>query len=148
MTSVESRAQNEAAIRELLDRLVQAVRAKDLDAVMSAYAPDMVAFDIIPPLQYIGAEAFKRPWQQVFELYDDPVHYELRELNITAGDDVAFSHSLNRISGTLKTGQRTDLWLRFTAGYRKINGTWLIVHLQASVPAELASGRAVLDLTP
>ena len=108
----------------------------------------MVAFDIVPPLQYAGAEAFRKPWQEVFELYQDPIYYEVRALSITAGDDVAFSHSLNRISGTLKSGQKTDLWLRFTACYRKTNGKWLIEHLQASVPADLGKGRALMDLKP
>jgi uncharacterized protein (TIGR02246 family) len=140
--------ENEAAIRELLEHLVKAVCAKDLNGVLSAYAPDVVAFDIVPPLAYLGTEAFAKPWQDVFELYQSPIAYELHDLNITAGDDVAFSHSLNHIGGTLKNGQTTDLWLRFTAGYRKIEGRWLITHLQASVPAELSRGKARVDLKP
>ncbi len=148
MSTEENRAKSEAAIRELMDRLVKAVRAKDIDRVKSAYAPDLVAFDIVPPLQYTGAEAFMKPWRELFELYEDPVQYEVLDLSVTAGDDVAFSHSLNRLSGTMKNGHKTDMWLRYTAGYRKINGKWLIVHLQASVPADLASGKAVVDLRP
>jgi uncharacterized protein (TIGR02246 family) len=148
MTNEENRASNEAAIRELIDHLVKAVRAKDINGVMSAYAPELVAFDIVPPLQYVGAPSFMKPWHEVFELYEDPIHYELRDLTVTASDDVAFSHSLNRIGGTMKNGHKTDLWLRFTACYRKIDGKWLIVHLQASVPADLATGKAVVDLKP
>ncbi len=60
----------------------------------------------------------------------------------------SFSHSLNRLSGTLATGQQTDLWLRATACFRKINGKWLIVHHQNSVPVDLQTGRAVLDGKP
>lgn len=148
MAIEEDRAKDEAAIRGLVDRLVRAVRAKDIDGVRSVYAPELVAFDIVPPLQYVGAEAFMEPWREVFELYRDPIHYEVRDLSITAGDDVAFSRSLNRISGTMKNGQKTDVWLRWTACYRKIGGEWLIVHLQASVPVDFRSGRAVLDLKP
>jgi hypothetical protein len=62
--------------------------------------------------------------------------------------DVAFGHSLNRISGTLKSGNRTDFWLRWTACFRKIDGNWLIVHHQASVPVDFESGRALLNLEP
>jgi len=50
------------------------------------------------------------------------------------GDDVAFGHSLNRVSGTLKNGNRTDFWLRWTACFRKIDGNWLVAHDQVSVP--------------
>ena len=50
--------------------------------------------------------------------------------------------------GTLHNGTRTDLWLRWTAGLRKIDGVWLIAHDQVSVPVDFASGRALFDLQP
>jgi uncharacterized protein (TIGR02246 family) len=147
MTSENERTKNETAIRELIDGLVTAIRAKNLDGVMSSYASDLVAFDIVPPLRFVGATELKKPWQDVFDRFET-IDYEVRDLSITAGDDVAFSRSLNRMSGTMADGQKTDLWLRLTAGYRKIDGRWLIVHLQASVPVDLATGKAALDLTP
>ncbi len=144
----EDGAKGEAAIRALIDVLVRAIRAKDIDGVMSVYAPDLVAFDVVPPLQYVGAEAFRKPWRDVFDRYRDPIDYEVRDLGVVAGDDVAFSHSLNRMRGTLKNGRKTDLWLRWTACYRKLHGKWLIAHLQISVPVDLGSGKARLDLKP
>ena len=131
----------------MIEGLVTAIRAKNIDGVMSSYATDLVAFDIVPPLQFVGTGAYKRPWQDVFERYQT-LDYEVRDLSITAGDDIAFSHSLNRIHGTMTNGQKTDLWLRLTAGYRKVDGRWLITHLQASVPVDLATGKAVVDLKP
>jgi len=144
----EDRTTNEAAIRELIDGFVEAVRAKDINGVMSVYAPDLVAFDVVPPLQYVGAEAFRKVWQEVFETFQGPIPYEVRDLSITAGDDVAFCHSLNRNSGTMKNGRKTDLWLRWTACYRKTNGQWRIAHLQISVPVDLRTGKAMVDLKP
>jgi ketosteroid isomerase-like protein len=102
----------------------------------------------VPPLQYVGAKAFRKAWEAVFSSFQGPIGYDIHDLGITVGEDVAFSHSLNRISGTLNTGQKTDLWLRWTAGFRKINGKWLVVHHQNSVPVDLQTGRAVLDLKP
>jgi uncharacterized protein (TIGR02246 family) len=147
MTIEDKTTKNEAAIRELIDGLVTAIRAKNIDGVMSSYASDLVAFDIVPPLQFVGATEYTKPWQDVFERFET-IDYEVRDLRITAGDDVAFSRSLNRMHGTMTNGQKTDLWLRFTAGYRKIDGRWRIVHLQASVPVDLATGKGVLDLKP
>jgi len=112
------------------------------------YAQEVVTFDIVPPLRHIGADALRKLWEEVFSVYQGPIYYEIHDLNITVGDDVAFIHSLNRINGTLNTGQKTDLWLRWTAGFRKINGKWLIVLNHNSVPADLAHGKAVLDLKP
>ena len=112
------------------------------------YAQEVVTFDIVPPLRHIGADALRKLWEEVFSVYQGPIDYEIHDLTITVGDDVAFTHSLNRISGTLNNGQKTELWLRWTAGFRKINGTWLIVLNHNSVPVDLAHGKAALDLKP
>ena len=141
-------ATDEADIRRRIDQLVQAIRAMDLEGVKATYAPDIVSFDIVPPLQHVGAEAQWKNWVDVFTAYQRPLGYEIRDLTITLGDDMAFGHSLNRISGTLKNGTRTDFWLRWTTCFRKIEGNWLIAHHHVSVPLDVGSGRAVLNLKP
>jgi uncharacterized protein (TIGR02246 family) len=148
MTIDKTRTKDAAAIRELIDGFVKAIRAKNIDGVMSVFAPEVVSFDLGPPLQHGGGEAFMKRWQGLFESYQNAIDYEVRDLTITAGDDVAFSHSLNRVSGTLQNGQKSDRWLRWTACYRKRNGKWLIAHEQVSVPVDVRSGKAVLDLKP
>jgi uncharacterized protein (TIGR02246 family) len=139
---------DEADIRQRIDKAVEAIRATDLEGLTTIYAPDIVSFDIVPPLQHVGAEAKRKNWVDAFATYQRPLGYEVRDLTITVGDDVAFGHSLNRISGTLKNGNRTDLWLRWTTCFRKIDGNWLIAHDQVSVPLDLESGRALLNLEP
>ena len=148
MAVEEYRKYDEAAIKRVIEGGVEAVRNKNIEGVMSLYAPEVVSFDIVPPLRYVGADAFRNVWEEVFSSFQGPIGYEMHDLNITVGDDVAFAHSLNRISGTRNNGQKTDLWLRWTACFRKINGTWLIVHHQNSVPVDLQHGKAVLDLKP
>jgi ketosteroid isomerase-like protein len=140
---------DEAEIRRRIDRLAEAVRAADLESVMSAYAPDMVTFDIVPPLQKASADGKRKNWMDVFATYRRPLGYEIRDLAIAVADDVAFGHSLNRISGALqKSGAAIDQWLRWTACFRKIDGRWLIVHDHVSVPTDFATGSALLDLRP
>jgi uncharacterized protein (TIGR02246 family) len=148
MAVEETKKNDEAEIKRLIEGGVEAIRDKNIEGVMSLYAPEVVSFDIVPPLQYVGAEAFRKAWEAVFSSFQGPIDYELHDLSITVGDDVAFTYSLNRISGTLNTGQKTDLWLRWTGCFRKINGKWLIVHHQNSVPVDLQTGRALLSLKP
>jgi len=148
MTVEENKKNDEAAIQGLLDDCTRALYDKNIAGVMSIYVQEVVSFDIVPPLQYIGADAFRKVWEEVFSSFQGPINYEIHDLNITVGDDVAFAHSLNRISGTMNNGQKTNLWLRWTACFRKINGKWLIVHHQNSVPVDLEHGKAVLDLKP
>ena len=145
---VTQHAADEADIRQLIDRLVEAVRTMDLDSVKPIYAPDIVSFDIVPPLQHVGAEAKWKNWVDVFTAYQRPLGYQARDLTVVVGDDVAFGYSLNRISGTLKNGNSTDYWVRWTACFRKIDGSWLIAHDHVSVPLDVQSGRALLDLKP
>lgn len=139
---------DEADIRQCLDNLVEAIRAMDLESVMSMYAHDIVSFDIEPPLQHADAEAKKKNWIGVFAMYRRPIGYEVRDLRITVSNDVAFGHSLNRLSGELKNGNRTERWVRSTICLRKVGGDWRIVHDHVSVPLDLVSGRALLDLEP
>jgi len=120
----------------------------DLEGLMSLYSPDIVSFDLGPPLRHMGAKAKEKNWADAFAIYQRPLGYEMRNLTVTVGDDVAFAYSLNRVSGTMKNGNKTDFWLRWTACLRKIDGNWLIAHDQVSVPVDPESGRALLNLEP
>jgi ketosteroid isomerase-like protein len=142
------RAIDEADIRRRIDKLATALRAMDLEGVMPIYAVDIMSFDIVPPLRHVGAEAKRRQWVNAFAMYQVPLGYEIRHLTIAVNDDVAFGHSLNRVSGTLKNGNRNDFWLRWTACFRKIDGNWFIAHDHVSVPIDPESRRALLDLEP
>jgi ketosteroid isomerase-like protein len=138
----------EAEIRRRIDTLADAVRRADLDALMAIYAPDMVTFDIVPPLQKLGAAGKRKNWTDVFATYQRPLNYETRDLTISVAHDLAFAHSLNRVRGALTNGTRIEQWLRWTACFRKIDGAWLVVHDHVSVPTDFATGKALLDLEP
>jgi uncharacterized protein (TIGR02246 family) len=143
------RAADEAAIRQLIDKLAQAIRAMDFEGLRECFAPDMVSFDVGgPPLQTLGAEAKLRNWEMAFTAFQPPLGYEIRDLMITVGDDVAFGHSFNRFSGMAENGDSFGPWVRYTAGFRKVDGNWFIAHDQVSVPVEFGSGRALLNLEP
>ena len=143
----EQEAVAEALIRQRIEDTVKALRAKEIDAVMSVYASNIVSFDIVPPLRYVGADNKRRPWAEAFAAYTR-FDYEVRDLNVTVHGDVAFVHSLNNVNGTLASGQITDIWLRWTACFRRIDGVWLVVHDHVSVPANLEHGQAAVNLKP
>jgi ketosteroid isomerase-like protein len=139
---------SETEIRGRLDRIVEGIRAKDLDGLRQVYAEDVVSFDVEPPLQHVGIAAKMNNWAKVFTLFDE-VAYELRDVAVTVGGDVAFGHGFGRLSGTLGNGTATEgTWVRATFWFRRIDGEWRIVHDQASVPFDMPSGRGVTDLRP
>ncbi|MGB8319329.1 MAG: nuclear transport factor 2 family protein [Ignavibacteriaceae bacterium] len=134
---------DETDIQRQMEDHVKALCNMDLEGLMSIYSPDIVSFDVEGT--YLGTEAKRKAWVNVFSMIEPPLNYEIRDLTITIGSDVAFAYSYNRLSGKMKNGQQIGYWVRYTACFRKINGNWLIVHEQVSVPVDIENGRVLLD---
>jgi ketosteroid isomerase-like protein len=66
----------------------------------------------------------------------DPVVFSINEMDITAGDDVAFVTALMRCAGTEADGQAIELDFRLTIGLRRIDSQWVVVHEHHSIPAD------------
>ena len=98
---------HEAAIRQRVADWAAAISAKDIDAVASLYAPDVVSFDLTPPLRYAGADGKRRAWQAVFAALSGPIAYEIRDRNITTHGELAFAFSLNHFATTVPTVRST-----------------------------------------
>lgn len=76
------------------------------------------------------------------------VDLDVRDLRITAGNEVAFCHSLNHVRGMKKDGQSIDMWWRATVCFHKLDGQWTVTHEHNSVPFDMRSGKASLGLKP
>lgn len=139
---------DEAQIQLLLEERVNALRAKDIDRIASLNAPDIVVFDIPAPLQCVGNKTYMKNIVEWLDSHRGPIAFETRDLSIAVGADVAFTHSLFRVSGTMKRGQEIDHWVRLTFCLRKVSGKWLITHEHVSLPISLESDKAVHDLQP
>jgi len=127
--------QDEDAIRELVENWANAVRRKDLRAILLNHSANMLMFDVPPPLASKGIEAYKKTWDLFFSWARDPVVFDISEIDITAGDDVAFVTALMRCAGTETNGQAIELDFRLTIGLRKIDSQWIVVHEHHSIPA-------------
>src|SRR4029077_16935433 len=129
-----------AAAQEIhgwLDHWTKAFSAKDVDRVMELYTDDVVAYDIVPPLQYIGKPAYRADYQQFFAQYEDNLRVELRDVHVGASGELGYATGLEMISGNLKHGQKSNMWVRFTSLFRKVNDKWLDFHDHVSVPADI-----------
>ena len=146
----QSDAKSADQIGQLLAQWQKAFEAKDVNGVMAVYAPGsaLTAYDIVPPLQYKGADAYRKDYADFFGQFDGPLHVETRDNHIETSGNVAFAYGLERISGKLKSGQPVDMWLRYTSGFKRINGQWRDVHDHISVPADMETGKAMLNLKP
>lgn len=138
----------EAEIHAIMKAREEAVHAKDAARLVAHHAPDVVAYDLLEPLQYKGVADLSRRAQQWFDGYDGPMAYEIRDLAVVPGHGVAFCYGLHHVAGTLKTGQKVDMWWRATQGFRLIDGKWRIVHEHSSLPFDMASGKVSFELKP
>jgi ketosteroid isomerase-like protein len=127
-------ATNDSDVRELLDRRVDACRAKDIDRLMSLYSDDVVYFDVVPPLQFTGTDDVRRNFMRWFDEYDGPIELETHDLAVATSDDVAFAQMLHVDSGTRNNGVEGAVWLRSTVCCRRSNGSWSITHEHISMP--------------
>ena len=143
--------EDQAQIRQLMEQSAVAMRARDAARLVARYAPEIVQFSLAPPLQHAGSEVRDpdglRRW---FSGFEGPIDYEIRDLAVTSGGEVAFCHSLNRLSATPRgSAEPFDLWFRSTIGLRKIDGAWRIVHEHMSTPFYMdGTFGAAIDLKP
>ena len=125
---------NQSEIQALLDTRVEASRAKEIDRLMSLYAPGIIYFDVVPPTQFAGVDAVRQNFQRWFDEYEGPIGLETQDLQIAVNGDVAFAHMLHLDSGTRKNGFNAAVWIRSTVCCRRIDDRWLITHEHISLP--------------
>jgi uncharacterized protein (TIGR02246 family) len=138
-----------AQIREVADQWVKAIGRKSVEDAIACLAPDVLTFDLAPPLQHEGLAAIRRGLEEWFPTWAGPIDLEIHDFRVTADDHVAYCTSLQRMRGTKTDGAKPDLWFRSTMCLRGIDGSWRIAHEHTSTPFYMdGSNRAALDLTP
>ena len=127
---------DEIRIRALLEAWAAAVRRHDVPAILAHHDPDMVMFDVPPPFQSRGIEAYRATWATFFAWSHEPTVFDIQDMQVVAGEDVAFAFATMRCAGREASGEDIDLDFRLTVGLRRIGDRWTIVHEHHSIPAE------------
>jgi uncharacterized protein (TIGR02246 family) len=122
-------------IRTLLTGWAAAVHNGDLDTVLADHADDIVMFDVPPPDRGVrGMAAYRETWPPFFEWQAQGADFEIEELDITAGDDVAFAWALLRCGTAEEFKLLPNQRLRLTVGLKKVSGRWTVTHEHHSFP--------------
>ena len=136
-----------AAIAALENRLAEALRHKDLDALMAVYAPraDLLVFTVAgdSPASHEGAAELREYWHKTFTAADGPIDVAITDLAIEGDRNFAFGHHLQHYGMNLGASRRLDMLIRVTTAYRKIGARWLIVQEHDSLPISVVTGKAV-----
>src|SRR3954447_8142894 len=128
---------NEATVRGVIERWIEAIQRCDLDGILANHADDIVMYDVPPPYEGLrGMRAYRDSWPQFFDFLKADGVFELQELDITAADDVAFAYALVRCGQPKDFAEKPDNRLRITVGLRKAQDSWLITHEHHSFPTD------------
>jgi len=141
---------DETTIAALLQEKARAIHDKNADAALAFGAPDIVRYDLAPPLARSGEAARDRgnliAW---FDTWRGPIRYELRDIAVTVSGDIGFAYGFVCIGGTKTDGHAVNVWARMTTCLRKRGGAWTVVHEHVSTPFYMdGSLRAAVDLEP
>ena len=109
MTNENNNPNDEVQIRAIIEERVKAVDDKDINALLTNHASEVLSFDVNNPLQYAGADKVRERAEKWLSAYQSSIGYEVRNLAVTAGDTAAFCHYLYRISGTLNDGEKVNM---------------------------------------
>ena len=127
----------EAAIRRLIEDWASAIRAKDIGGVLARHTDDVLMFDVPPPVAVRGIAAYRETWPPFFEaLTKGNAAFDITELNVTAGETVAFATALLRCGPVEELAKHRTARLRLTLGLEKVGAAWHIAHEHHSFPSD------------
>ncbi|MEV4808854.1 YybH family protein [Micromonospora avicenniae] len=132
---VQQHRDDEQQITDLVQRWATAIRAGDLPNVLADHADDIVMFDVPPPQDGLrGIDAYRDSWPPFFRWLADGAIFEIVDLEVTAGVDVAFAHVLLRCGTPEDLARSPEHRLRITLGLRKEAERWVVAHEHHSFP--------------
>lgn len=132
---MNTRTDDEEILRQMIADWSAAARRRDYNGVMAHHAPDILMFDVPPPFQSEGLEAYRRTWDLFFGSMADPPTFDFSDVRVTVGADVAFATAHGRCL-SMEHGEVTETHFRLTMCFQKRDGKWLIVHEHHSLPTK------------
>lgn len=123
-------------IKTLYADMTNALRNKDVAGATSSFADKSVMFLLAPPLRFRTGDESEgaNGLEEWFDSFENNIGLEFSELEVMAGDRVAFLHCLVHLTGKRTDGTDTDVWYRETLGLINTVGQWKITHQHQSVP--------------
>ena len=116
-------------IEELIRTWAAAVHAGDLETVLAFHTDDIVMFDVPPPHEGVrGLAAYRETWPGFFDWQATGASFEIVELEVTEGADVAFAWALLRCNTPEALAEHPEERLRLTVGLRRQDERWVVAH--------------------
>ena len=102
-------SKDEVDIRKLIERWANAVRDGDRTGICTDHVPDILMFDVPPPLFSQGLDSYMATWERFLSWSEQAVKFDLHDMRIIAGKDVAFATALGQCTGVDPNSKREEL---------------------------------------
>ena len=130
MSAVESRVDTSvdtAEVAWLVHKRAAAIRSRDAEYLASRYAGAALTFGVAPPLAALHGQARRVDWLRGWMWgFDGRIRYQVRDLTVSVGGDLAFCHSHDVFSARLAASSRRDVHLATTLCFERFGGIWLV----------------------
>ncbi len=138
---------DDAAIHALNAAWAKGLEERDLDAIMTPYARDVIFFDVKPPLRTVGSSALRAIWEACLPYFSSAIITEFSDVDVVVSGDRAMCHCLFRF-GLAEVFRTTNAaehppWVRITRSYHRLDASWCITHEHCSMPFDPMTGRVV-----
>lgn len=121
-------------IQNLLERWAYNTKIGAQDNILENHAESVVIYDVLPPMKYEGTKAYRDSWDEWQPETKGDSLFDLHELKVVVGENVAFAYGFIHCGGTLPDGKTFEDWVRATFCLEKRMGRWLVTHQHISMP--------------
>jgi ketosteroid isomerase-like protein len=125
---------SEKEVRQLLVKWAESTRLGRTNLILANHASDALIFDVLQPLQYEGADAYKKSWGDWQPETQGEGKFGFTKLSVTANDDMAFATGIIECGGTFPDGRTFEDIVRATFCLTKEDGAWTVRHQHISKP--------------
>ena len=129
---------DEVQIRDLLRQWASATQKAQRDDVLANHLPDVLIYDVLAPMKYEGAAAYRQSWDDWQPDTRGEAQFDLQDLSVSVGGDVAFAHCFIKCGGVLPNGKMFEDLVRATFCLRKASDSWKVAHQHISKPIQIA----------
>ena len=143
---------NTKSAEEIKKRILQKRESylnRNADGALDVWlnSDDICVFDLGATLQYFGFEALKKTTHEMVAGSVGAFEIDFGTPTVLTSDDLGCSWQILRVVAQQKDGRKTDIQVRQTDVWRRVEGRWYIVHEHNSLPMQVGESEKLLSIS-
>lgn len=137
------------AIRARIQQKRESYLKRNADGALDVWLKDprVCVFDLGTTPQYFGWDALYTTTHEMVDGSTGPFEIDFGTPTVMASGDLGCSWQILRVIAQQKSGRTTDITVRQTDIWNKVDGRWYIVHEHNSLPMAEGESEALLSIS-